>query len=600
MAASIAIRLQEHNRQVICFRFDRTESSTITTDALWRVVARDLTHLYHSVRRHILEDNKKHISYDIDHLFKLLIERPLSTLGNVPREELPVIVIDALDECGGLRHDSSGRRDYEALLRTLKHWVEIDHLKKFKLVITSRPEDRITETFPDSISTHVNIPSGNDVKLEDSASDDIRVFLKSRLDNMKVGDEWVKKALGYLVPRATGIFIWATTVADFLELDPEVRSDILEARRQGDDMGGLNDLYSLYSTVVRTSFGHVLEQEVQGVASVMGAMIFSRQPLDDDTLVMLPGVKIPGSNLMRLIQEDLASVIESGPMLRFHHRSFEDFLLSPFFQRELPKLSAVQNRNLHERQLAVLCLNTMVSSKLHFNMCGLKSSSIRNVDISPTIKSTIPPQVSYSCQFWADHLVHTLSEDQFMEAVKFVMYEKLLFWMEVMSVLGKAHEMFGILKQLAWPGLTVCLQIVYCNTCLMVGGQTLDPDDELTSFIRDALRFISAFIVPISESAPHIYLSALPFSPERSLAADKFCSRFPKTLKVIKGRPVQWPMTIFTAEHHNDSVECIVLSPDGKTFASISRRAIYISAMCRCFGSHPSTRNFCGYHDLEW
>ena len=154
LAASIATRLQEQDRQVICFRFDRTESSTITTDALWRVVARDLAHLYPSVCRHILEDNKKPVSSDIDHLFKLLIERPLSTLGNVPREELPVIVIDALDECGGLRHDSSGRRDYETLLRTLKHWVEIDHLKKFKLVITSRPEDRIAQTFPDLISTH--------------------------------------------------------------------------------------------------------------------------------------------------------------------------------------------------------------------------------------------------------------------------------------------------------------------------------------------------------------------------------------------------------------------------------------------------------------
>jgi len=33
----------------------------------------------------------------------------------------------------------------------------------------------------------------------------------------------------------------------------------------------------------------------------------------------------------------------------------------------------------------------------------------------------------------------------------------LLFWMEVMSVLGKAHEMFGILtRALAWPGLKVC------------------------------------------------------------------------------------------------------------------------------------------------
>jgi len=44
-----------------------------------------------------------------------------------------------------------------------------------------------------------------------------------------------------------------------------------------------------------------------------------------------------------------------------------------------------------------------------------------------------------------------------MGAVKFVMYEKLLFWMEVMNVLGKAHEMFGILtRALAWPGLKVC------------------------------------------------------------------------------------------------------------------------------------------------
>ncbi len=38
-----------------------------------------------------------------------------------------------------------GGGDYEALLRTLKHWVEVDDLKKFKLVITSRPD----ETSPD-------------------------------------------------------------------------------------------------------------------------------------------------------------------------------------------------------------------------------------------------------------------------------------------------------------------------------------------------------------------------------------------------------------------------------------------------------------------
>ena len=52
-------------------------------------------------------------------------------------KELPVIMIDALDECGGLRHDSSAKNDYEDLLYILKCWIQADHLKKFKLVITS-------------------------------------------------------------------------------------------------------------------------------------------------------------------------------------------------------------------------------------------------------------------------------------------------------------------------------------------------------------------------------------------------------------------------------------------------------------------------------
>ena len=39
---------------------------------------------------------------------------------------------------------------------------------------------------------------------------------------------------------------------------------------------------------------------------------------------------------------------------------------------------------------------------------------------------------------------------------------------------------------------------------------------------------------------------------------------------ITDGRPSQWPMTVFVAEHHKDVVKCIVLSPDEKTFASIS------------------------------
>ena len=107
-------------------------------------------------------------SSDGNRLFELLIEKTLSALDDVPPEQLPVIVIVALDEYGGLRHDASGRKAHDFLLRTLQQWIQDEHLKR--LFITSRPEDRITRKFPESISTFVNIPSGKDVMPGDSGS----------------------------------------------------------------------------------------------------------------------------------------------------------------------------------------------------------------------------------------------------------------------------------------------------------------------------------------------------------------------------------------------------------------------------------------------
>ena len=150
------------------------------------------------------------------------------------------------------------------------------------------------------------------------------------------------------------------------------------------------------------------------------------------------------------------SVLDSGPVLYFHHRSFEDFLLSHYFRRKLHKLSDIWNRELHERQLALLCLKAMVSSELHFNMGNLDSSSIKNVDID--VKSTVSPLISYSCLFWVDHVTQAPSDEKMVKAVQFVMYEKLLFWLEVMSLTGNVHEVYLILRRAATS--QVCLQVI--------------------------------------------------------------------------------------------------------------------------------------------
>jgi WD40 repeat protein len=91
---------------------------------------------------------------------------------------------------------------------------------------------------------------------------------------------------------------------------------------------------------------------------------------------------------------------------------------------------------------------------------------------------------------------------------------------------------------------------------------------EFMDFISDAHRFIGAFGYPIAQSAPHIYISALPFAPEHSSVARRFLPQFPQILALSTGKPTDWPPCVFTSEHHLDDVNSIAFSPDEKFFVS--------------------------------
>ena len=108
-------------------------------------------------------------------------------------------------------------------------------------------------------------------------------------------------------------------------------------------------------------------------------------------------------------------------------------------------------------------MKTLVSPKLHFNMCSLDSSVIKNVDIQPDVKFAIPPLILYSSQFWADHFAHIRSGEP-----------------SDRNLLGKANEVLLILKRaLSWK---VCFQFISLQ-CLILAGQFLNPHDELTLFV---------------------------------------------------------------------------------------------------------------------
>jgi WD40 repeat protein len=85
---------------------------------------------------------------------------------------------------------------------------------------------------------------------------------------------------------------------------------------------------------------------------------------------------------------------------------------------------------------------------------------------------------------------------------------------------------------------------------------------------QDANRFVVKFDIPISASTPHIYISALPFSPADCFVAKQYRSQFSNSLSVLSGGDQNWPPLLNIFRGHTDSVYSVAFSADGKHVVS--------------------------------
>jgi WD40 repeat protein len=98
-----------------------------------------------------------------------------------------------------------------------------------------------------------------------------------------------------------------------------------------------------------------------------------------------------------------------------------------------------------------------------------------------------------------------------------------------------------------------------------------DVKSELVLFLIDASKFVTTFKDPISYSTPHIYLSALPFSPEESWVSRHYYPFFSQTVTVDRGRAARWPACVLRLDGHSGPVISVAFSPDNKLIATGSR-----------------------------
>jgi len=94
-------------------------------------------------------------------------------------------------------------------------------------------------------------------------------------------------------------------------------------------------------------------------------------------------------------------------------------------------------------------------------------------------------------------------------------------------------------------------------------------DEELARFLRDANSFVASSQQAISRSAPHIYVSALPFTEKESLVYQDFVPLCTGLISVdLIGVSHHAGRLVMTLTGHEDAVNSVAYSSDGRLLSS--------------------------------
>jgi len=352
-----------------------------------------------------------------------------------------VIVIDALDEC-------KDEEPASAILSVLGRFVS--QIPKVKFFVTGRPEPRIREGFrlpllaeaTDVFVLHEVDPS--------QVNSDIQLFFKHTFSEVKgrrrgLVDWPTEEQLDTLCKRAAGLFVYAVASVKFIDRqnsNPRKRLDLLlqspDSAHEGKAKFKLNTtLDSLYMSILQDAFSDDDAEGDPNIRSVLGAMILATNPLSPSTIAILLGSDI----------EDVCPLLSSIHSLlilqecvdhpvRPFHKSFPDFITNP--ARCVNERFCVSPPD-HHAELLVGCLRLM-NRRLERNMCRLPDGIINSeVDnLREKAEEYIDHGLQYACRSWHRHLIGTVAAH--MPKVTPILHqflgEKLLFWLEVLSIFG--------------------------------------------------------------------------------------------------------------------------------------------------------------------
>ncbi|KAJ7613170.1 hypothetical protein FB45DRAFT_803075 [Roridomyces roridus] len=319
-------------------------------------------------------------------LFERLVLEPL-TQKNVSGPI--VIIIDALNE-------AKTSEMYGILRNQLCSLPGI-----MRVFVTSRVDQEILHNLGPEIRLH-------DLAIHDSGNHhDMASFVHSQLTRMaelRSIEGWPdQNTIDSLVGRAEGLFIWITTICDYLSsrMRPdEELAELLDHTREGQLPPELKMDFLYAAILKRCQWGD--RNFSSGYEAIMGMMILQQQPLTVETLQEIRPIKLPAKTILIQLAPLVTGLLDASATPQLLHSSCREYLT------QRTKGPWAINLQTHHRPLAIIFLH-LVAEML---TPSLMQTCIYAEDWFPLAYDDADEQLHafkeihwYAVNFWIAHLI---------------------------------------------------------------------------------------------------------------------------------------------------------------------------------------------------
>ncbi|QRW17360.1 peptidase C14 [Rhizoctonia solani] len=464
-----------------------------------------------------------------------LIKEPLTQVkGDIP--DGLVVVIDALDECS----NTNGVRTILDVIFRITPNLPI------KFFVTSRPEPDIRQRIEAQSDRNRSMCVLHEIE-KSLVEADIELYLRDELCNGVSEHDLIK-----LAKLSGNLFIYAATAIRYIRRrGTMVDEDRLEAILKSSSKSANRhaDIDKLYATILDAAVhdSNLDQEEQEQTLAIVWTAICAREPIDVDTLGALTGIKAAKVQVLLQSLYSVLHVSQATKMITTLHASFPDFI---FDEARSTKFYCDEAK--HSQLLAERCFEVM-QDQLRFNICGLETSFIPDSkveDLEYRIAKSISPTLSYAAHHWGDHVVKSAPCEMVQKGLEEFLSYRLLFWMEVVSLkrtLDKGIVMLSALK----PWLTV-----------------KDASSDLGKLLNDSWIFVSKYAAgSVSQSTPHIYISALAFCHHSSSVYKQYWGHTRGLLRLEGSAMEQSPTALLATWQMHLGAISLAFSPNGSRFA---------------------------------